>query len=117
MTSIAMGKQAGERMLSDLRDLNLNFLLLAQKMLHADRTTAKTQLGLSEDIAERLLQMGTTELLQLASTSVSLCTLRYDDLLLLNTATQAHADPRLAGLHASILSFRPSRRTALAGQR
>ncbi|HEX4916582.1 MAG TPA: flagellar transcriptional regulator FlhD [Limnobacter sp.] len=115
MSTYSMGKQHGDKTLSDLRDLNLNFLLLAQKMLLDNRLTAKSQLGLSDAVADRLLAMGTTELLQLANSSMSLCTLRFDDAQLLTTATQAHSDPRIGGLHASILGFKQATRNAMAG--
>jgi flagellar transcriptional activator FlhD len=102
------------RLLSDLKDMNLNFLMLAQKMLIENRVTAKAQLGISELVAEQILRMGMSEMLRLASTSQSLCMLRFDDEKLWQLAIDNEIDARVSGLHASILSFRPGTEQKLA---
>lgn len=95
------------RLLSDLKDMNLNFLMLAQKMLVENRITAKAQLGISDQVADYLEQMGMADMLRLASSSQSLCTLRFGDEKIWQLAIDQEVDSRISGLHASILGFRP----------
>ncbi len=108
-------KESPSRLLGDLRDLNLNFLLLAQKMINECQVTAKAQLGISDQVATLLGAMSASDLMRLASTSLSLCTLRFEDPKLWELATDRDTDPRLTALHASILGFRTPNAQKLTG--
>ncbi|HEY1057455.1 flagellar transcriptional regulator FlhD [Limnobacter humi] len=115
MSALSVGKGSAERMLNELRELNLNFLMLAQRMLNDNKVTAKAQLGLPDGVADTLMDMSTTDLMRLASTSLSLCTLRFDHEKLWALANDQSTDPRLTALHASILGFRHPVEHKLAG--
>ena len=41
-----------DEMLDEMRDVNLNYLMLAQSMIQADKATAVFRLGISQDVAD-----------------------------------------------------------------
>ena len=96
-----------EQLLSDIREANLTYLMLAQNLIRADRTEALFRLGLSEESADLIAQLSPAQILKLAHNNVLLCRFRVDDDLVWNLLTShsaGHADAGSAGkLHASIL--------------
>jgi flagellar transcriptional activator FlhD len=68
-----------EQILSEIRDANLTYLMLAQKLIREDRREALSRLGISEEAAGivGLLSMG--QMLKIASSNMLLCRFRIDD--------------------------------------
>jgi len=62
--------------LSAIRELNMSYLMLAQRVLVSDREAAQSQLGLSVDMADMLLKLSPEQTLKLASSSQVLCFFR-----------------------------------------
>ncbi|MFT4190781.1 MAG: flagellar transcriptional regulator FlhD [Comamonas sp.] len=63
----------------EIKEINLFYLLLAQKMLRADYSVALFRLGLSSEVADALLKLSHRELMRLSDSSMVLCGLRLDD--------------------------------------
>ena len=96
----------GEQVLNEIRDLNLSYLLLAQSLLRADRAAAVHRLGLSDAVADVVLQLSPQQIVRIATRSQMLCSMRFDDELVWGLLTDSHA-PSHRGtadrLHASLL--------------
>lgn len=98
--------KSSDDMLAEVRELNLSYLLLAQRMLRDNHATAQFRLGLSKEVADILQRLTLSQVVSLASANSLLCGFRFDDYTLLSAITrdalggtvrQAHATMLLAG--------------------
>ncbi|MHB1654869.1 MAG: flagellar transcriptional regulator FlhD [Burkholderiales bacterium] len=89
--------------LAEIRDANLNYLMLAQQMIRADKATAIFRLGVDAQIAELLEGLSNSQLLKLASSNMMLARFRFDDGAILGMLTSYSKDRLLAQSHAAIL--------------
>jgi len=87
----------------EIRDANLSYLMLAQKMIHSDRAGAIFRLGIDADIADLLAKLSAQQLLKLAGTSMMLARFRFDDNAILGMLTDYSKDVSLARSHTAIL--------------
>lgn len=90
-------------LLSEIRDANLNYLMLAQQMLRSDKATAVFRLGIDVQIAELLEGLSNAQLLKLASSNMMLARFRFEDSAILGMLTHYHKDRALSQAHAAIL--------------
>lgn len=90
-------------LLSDIREVNLSYLLLVQRMLHEDYSSAVFRLGFSDEVADILMRLSPAQLVKLASSSSLLCRFRFDDHTLLSALTQGVLGGALQQAHATIL--------------
>ena len=67
------------RLLDEIREANLSYLLLAQQLIREDRVEALLRLGISETSADLIDQLTTAQVLRIASNNVLMCSLRFDD--------------------------------------
>lgn len=63
-------------LLEEIRDQNLTYLMLAQKLIREDREESMFRLGISEDVADLISAMSTAQVLQAASGNMLLCQMR-----------------------------------------
>ncbi len=91
------------KLFDEIRDANLNYLLLAQSMIKEDRDSAVYRLGISDDLAELLGTLSPGQLMKMASSTTLLCRLRYEDGLILNMLAGHSKDKQMARTHAAIL--------------
>lgn len=66
-------------LLDEIREANLAYLLLAQRLLRQDRAEALYRLGVSDEVADLLAQLSTAQLLRIATSSQLMCRFRCDD--------------------------------------
>ncbi|WP_124949200.1 flagellar transcriptional regulator FlhD [Sulfuriferula thiophila] len=92
-----------DNMLAEIRDANLNYLMLAQQMIRADKATAIFRLGIDAQIAELIEGLSNAQLLKLAGTNMMLARFRFDDGAILGMLTNYNKDRALAHSHAAIL--------------
>jgi flagellar transcriptional activator FlhD len=90
-------------MMSEIKDANLNYLLLAQQLIRSDKATAIFRLGISKDIADLLEGLSTLQLLKLCSTNMMLARFRFDDSAILGMLTNYTKDRSQAHLHTAVL--------------
>jgi flagellar transcriptional activator FlhD len=88
---------------NEIGDLNLTYLLLAQRLVREDLPTAMFRLGLSREVADLLGNLSLSQIVKLAASSLFLCRLRFDDHPILSTLTQDGKNLALQQAHASIL--------------
>jgi flagellar transcriptional activator FlhD len=103
-----METQTESRWLPEIREVNLSYLMLAQSMIRADKANAMFCLGLSEEVADILGDLGPGQLLKIASGNLLMCRFRFDDemvwsLLAEHGRRHQGMDGNAQRLHASIL--------------
>jgi flagellar transcriptional activator FlhD len=98
-----------ERLLAEIREANLSYLILAQRLLRADRVQALYRLGISEEVASLVEALSPSQMIRVASGNTLLCRFRFDEemiwsLLADHGAQRAQGEAGNASrLHASIL--------------
>lgn len=93
----------GADMTKEIADLNLTYMLLAQKLLRADKAAAMLRLGIGNEVADLLASMSLGETLKLAASNFVLCAFRLDDQPIVRTVMQAERQSSLQQAHLSIL--------------
>ena len=58
-----------EQILSEIREANLSYLMLAQSLIRADREQALFRLGVSEDTADILATLSPAQIMKVAGGS------------------------------------------------
>ncbi len=66
-------------MLSEIKEVNLSYLLLAQRLLREDKSTGMFRMGISEQLAEVLANLTLAQTVRLAASNQVLCRFRFDD--------------------------------------
>lgn len=89
---------------SEIRELNLSYLMLAQQLIQADRAGAMFKLGVGEDVADIIENLSPAQILRMASSEMLLCRFRFDDSLLLNLLGNHGRENAAARIHATILA-------------
>ncbi len=95
-----------EQVLSEIRESNLSYLMLAQSLIRSDRDQALFRLGVSEDTAMLIGALTTAQMMKIASGNTLLCRMRSDDDMvwsLLTSHSKPSANDSIPRLHASIL--------------
>src|SRR5487761_2156590 len=86
-----------------IRDINLNYLMLAQQMIKEDRASAIFRLGLSQDMVDLLSALSPAQVIKMAVSNMLLCQLRCDDNLMHNMVSDYSKDRLMAKAHSAIL--------------
>lgn len=89
--------------LSDIQEVNLSYLMLAQRLLRENFTAGVFRLGFNADVAEIILKLSPAQLVKLAGSSSLICGFRLNDYNLLSTLTQDVLGGVLQQAHSTIL--------------
>ena len=96
-----------EQILTEIREANLSYLMLAQSLIRSDRDQALFRLGISEESAAMIALLTPAQMMKIASGNTLLCRFRMDDDLvwglLTNHGKAGAANDVTTRLHASIL--------------
>lgn len=98
-----------ERMMSEIRETNLAYLILAQSLIRADKVQSLYRLGLSDELATLIERLSPAQLMKIAQSNMVICRFRFDDelmwsLLADHGETDGVREERSASrLHAAIL--------------
>ena len=87
----------------EIADLNLTYMLLAQKLLREDRAAAMLRLGISAEMADLLAGMSLTDVIRIASSNFVLCGFRLDELPIVRTVMQGDRQAALQQAHIAIV--------------
>jgi flagellar transcriptional activator FlhD len=82
--------------LAEIREVNLSYVLLAQRLLREDRVLAMHRLGLSEEVAELVSSLTLAQAVKIATSSHVLCRFRFDDHTILASLADKDKRPALA---------------------
>ncbi len=89
--------------LMEIREANLNYLMLARQMIRSDKLAAIFRLGISLDIANFIDGMSNSQLIKLASANMMLARFRFDDTAVLGMLTSYTKSEEQASAHTAIL--------------
>lgn len=96
-----------DTILSEIREANLSYLILAQNLIRADREQALYRLGVTEATADILSALSPSQMMKIANTGTLLCAIRSGDelvwSLLTNQGRAAATAEGMSRLHASIV--------------
>jgi flagellar transcriptional activator FlhD len=99
-------KMNTEQILTEIREANLSYLMLAQSLIRSDREQALYRLGISEETALLIGTLSPAQMMKIAAGNTLLCRFRMDDDLvwgLLTSHGKTAANEGVSRLHASIL--------------
>jgi flagellar transcriptional activator FlhD len=107
-TTNAQGNKTmnASQILTEIREANLSYLMLAQSLIRADREQALFRLGISEESAALIALLTPAQMMKIASGNTLLCKFRMEDDLvweLLTNHGRGAANETTTRLHASIL--------------
>ncbi|WJF92180.1 flagellar transcriptional regulator FlhD [Paraburkholderia bonniea] len=89
--------------LDSIREINLSYVMLAQRMLREDKAVGMFRLGLSGELADLLAGLTLAQCVKLASSGQLLCFFRFTDHTMLAALTQATRHAEVTPTHAAIL--------------
>ena len=92
-----------DQILDEIKDINLNYMLLAKQMLQEDKASAMYRLGINQDIAEILERLTSAQLIKMAASNMLLCRFRFDDRLIAELLSSDNRDQTVTKVHAAIL--------------
>jgi flagellar transcriptional activator FlhD len=95
-----------DQILTEIREANLSYLMLAQSLIRSDREQALYRLGISEDTASMISLLTPAQMMKIAAGNTLLCKFRMDDELvwgLLTSHGKSASNDTTTRLHASIL--------------
>ncbi|MFA5677525.1 MAG: flagellar transcriptional regulator FlhD [Pseudomonas sp.] len=90
-------------MQDEIQELNLSYLLLAQRMLNEDRTSAMFRLKVDGKTADVLGALSVRQLARLARCNQVVFGLHFDNADQLTRATSNSHEPALSQTHAAML--------------
>ena len=95
-----------DQILTEIREANLSYLMLAQSLIRADREQALFRLGVNEASAALIALLTPAQMMKIAASNTLLCRFRMDDEMvwgLLTNHGRGAANDTTSRLHASIL--------------
>jgi flagellar transcriptional activator FlhD len=90
-------------MMDEIQEINLRYMLLAQRMLREDRAAASFRLGLSQEVAGALADLTPSQMLKMAACGVLLPRFRFDDRSILDLLANYRSEREMTNTHAAIL--------------
>ncbi|NYT35543.1 flagellar transcriptional regulator FlhD [Allopusillimonas soli] len=88
---------------SDIQEVNLSYLMLAQRLLRENFSTGMYRLGFDADVAELVMNLSPAQLVKLAASNSLICGFRLNDYELLSSLTQDVLGGILQQAHSTIL--------------
>lgn len=89
--------------LSEIRDVNLSYLMIAQQMIRQDRAEAIFRLGISGEIADLIASLSNAQVVKMASCNMMLSRFRFNDTAVLSTLLRDKSSGSVAPAHAAIV--------------
>ena len=89
--------------LSEIRDVNLSYLMIAVQLIRHDRAEAIFRLGISGEIADLIASMSNGQIMKLAGCNMMLSRFRFDDAAILSSLLNNKNERSTNPSHASIV--------------
>ena len=90
-------------MLNEIREVNLSYLLLAQRLLREDKPMGMSRMGISDQLADVIANLSLAQTVKLAASSQVLCRFRFDDHAVLSTLADKGKTSAISQAHSAIL--------------
>ncbi|KXU89654.1 transcriptional regulator [Paraburkholderia monticola] len=94
---------ATSQMLSEIREVNLSYLLLAQRLLREDKPMGMFRMGISDQLADVIANLSLAQTVKLAASNQMLCRFRFDDHAVLSALADKDKAGSIAQAHSAIL--------------
>lgn len=94
---------AENSLLNDIQEVNLSYLMLAQRLLRENFAAGMFRLGFDADVAEIIIRLSPAQLVKLAGSNSLICGFRFNDYDLLSVLTQNVLGGVLQQAHSTIL--------------
>ncbi|MGG1945607.1 flagellar transcriptional regulator FlhD [Trinickia sp. NRRL B-1857] len=94
---------ATSEMLSEIKEVNLSYLLLAQRLLREDKAMGMFRMGINNQLADVLANLSFAQTVKLAASNQLLCRFRFDDHAVLSALADKGKAASLTGSHSAIL--------------
>ncbi|EAY67398.1 transcriptional activator FlhD [Burkholderia dolosa AU0158] len=94
---------ATSEMLSEIKEVNLSYLLLAQRLLREDKAMGMFRMGISQELADVLANLTLAQTVKLAASNQILCRFRFDDHALLSSLADKGRSDVVTHAHSAIL--------------
>ncbi|MGN6083440.1 flagellar transcriptional regulator FlhD [Trinickia sp.] len=94
---------ATSEMLSEIKEVNLSYLLLAQRLLREDKAVGMFRMGINDQLADVLANLSFAQTVKLAASNQLLCRFRFDDHAVLSSLADKGKAASLTGAHSAIL--------------
>ncbi|APC11145.1 MULTISPECIES: flagellar transcriptional regulator FlhD [Providencia] len=89
--------------LKHIYDINLSYLLLAQKLISQEKASAMFRLGISDAMATTLAELTLPQLVKLAETNQLICQFRFENSDTIEKLTRDSRVDELQQIHTGIL--------------
>lgn len=100
-------------LIDEVHELNLAYLLLAQRLINEDRASARFRLKIDDEMADLIQELNARQLTRLSCVNQLLCHFGHDSAEQLRQLTHNPRDQGLAQFHASLLmASRPAASSA-----
>ncbi len=90
-------------LLNDIQEVNLSYLMLAQRLLRENFAAGMYRLGFESDVAEIVMRLSPAQLVKLSASNALVCKFRLNDYDLLSSLTQNVLGGVLQQAHSTIL--------------
>ena len=97
------GVNTMSELLKHIYDINLSYLLLAQRLINEEKASAMFRLGINDEMADTLGQLTLPQMVKLAETNQLLCQFRFEDHNTIDRLTQESRVDDLQQIHTGIL--------------
>ncbi|TKC89235.1 flagellar transcriptional regulator FlhD [Trinickia terrae] len=94
---------ATSEMLSEIKEVNLSYLLLAQRLLREDKAMGMFRMGVNEQLADVIANLSLAQTVKLAASNQMLCRFRFDDHAVLSALADKGKTNAVAQAHSAIL--------------
>ncbi|PQQ36769.1 flagellar transcriptional regulator FlhD [Photorhabdus luminescens] len=90
-------------LLKHIYDINLSYLLLAQRLINHEKASAMFRLGISDSMADTLSELTLPQLVKLAETNQLVCNFRFEESETIQQLTRESRVDDLQQIHTGIL--------------
>jgi len=92
--------------LESIREINLSYVTLAQRLLQEDRPLGMLRLGLSKEVADILANLTVAQVVKFAASNHLLCSFRFNDHAMLSALTNLPHRADIATERFAVLTAR-----------
>lgn len=90
-------------LLNDIQEVNLSYMMLAQRLLRENLSAGMLRLGFDSDVAELVMRLSPAQIVKLSASNALVCKFRLNDYELLSSLTQDVLGGVLQQAHSTIL--------------
>ena len=89
-----------------IREINLSYIMLVQRLLQKDRSAGMLRLGLSKEVADILAALTLAQVVKFAASNHLLCSFRFNDHTMLSALTDSTHRTDIAEERAAVSMVR-----------